>query len=246
MRFIGSGHTNDETLSSLIDGRLGASERARVEAHAEGCARCRDALEGLRAVRSALAALPPERAPHSFALREADVRSAPPTAARGFAWATPALSGIASLALIAFLTLASIDAFGGVSVGGGGTGGDALLGEGATSGDYAPAPDEGSRRPQGVAEDAADDYSDPEQCLNCAENDVRLSYSTSLLRNPELYGPPRPNFFGPPRPAGLPATRGLSGNENDDMALRIAESVAAATALVSIAGLAFLWRRRHA
>ena len=249
MRFFRNAeHPSDETLSARIDGQAGVSERARIDAHVAGCARCRDALDGMRAVRSALAALPRQRAPRSFALREADVRPEPRAPARGLGWASPVLSGVASLALVAFLTLVSIDAFGGGTTGG--AGGDTRSsgdGAAATAGAFAPLPGAESTGNDGDNQSAEDNtFSGGEFCVTatCA-NDSARDYNALLLRDATIYGPPRPGAFGPPRPPSLPATRGPIDEGESNTALRIAEGAAAATALVSIAGLALLWSRRR-
>jgi anti-sigma factor RsiW len=64
-----------DLLPDLLHGRLSAAERAEVDAHLRGCADCRDELELLRGMRSALrsapavsverivAEIPPYRAP---------------------------------------------------------------------------------------------------------------------------------------------------------------------------------------
>ena len=75
MRFGGQKHpVDDATLNAYVDGELGEAERARVEAHIDACATCRDAIAELRALGGAMSALPRARAPRSFALRESDVR----------------------------------------------------------------------------------------------------------------------------------------------------------------------------
>jgi anti-sigma factor RsiW len=72
-----------DLLPDLLHGRLGANERADVEAHLRDCADCRDELELLRSMRSALrrapavrvdrivAGIPPYRAP----MRQRSARS---------------------------------------------------------------------------------------------------------------------------------------------------------------------------
>jgi anti-sigma factor RsiW len=54
-----TGCPDDTVLAAFLDGRVADAERARLEAHLEGCARCRAAAEEARAIeRSPLAPLP--------------------------------------------------------------------------------------------------------------------------------------------------------------------------------------------
>lgn len=57
-----------ERLSAYLDGELGAEDRAALERHLPGCARCQAELADLRGVRALLRALPTPAAPRSFAL----------------------------------------------------------------------------------------------------------------------------------------------------------------------------------
>jgi hypothetical protein len=57
-----------ERLSAYLDGELGTEERAALERHLPGCARCQAELADLRGVRALLRALPMPAAPHSFVL----------------------------------------------------------------------------------------------------------------------------------------------------------------------------------
>ena len=126
----------DQELSAYVDGQLSPDARARVEQHIESCAACRETVDELRALRSALQALPREDAPRSFALREADVRPQAPQPAGMLTRATPLLSGVTAAAFIAFGVLVGIDS--GALDGGAGRGADdsaALISEEAADGD---------------------------------------------------------------------------------------------------------------
>jgi len=103
-----------EALSVYADGRLDVRPAAALEAHLASCGVCRGRLEELRAVRSALGALPAAEAPRSFRLRQADVEAAPAPAAAPVPWmrALPALSAVA---LVVFAVLVSVDLSGGRS-----------------------------------------------------------------------------------------------------------------------------------
>jgi hypothetical protein len=107
-----------ETLSAYADGALDAPARARVDVHLDSCLACREALGELRAVRRSLRELPRERAPRSFALREADVLPAPRPAAMPFGRAPALLAGLAMTAFLAFGVLVGVD----LSTGTGGDG----------------------------------------------------------------------------------------------------------------------------
>jgi hypothetical protein len=79
--------THEETrahLSALIDGALPVAEAARVEAHLEGCAVCRAALDDLRATVTMVREVEPMGAPEGFAGRvRARLEAAPQP---GAAW----------------------------------------------------------------------------------------------------------------------------------------------------------------
>ncbi|MCS6964108.1 anti-sigma factor [Thermoflexus sp.] len=81
-----------DRLSLYLDGRLDPGERARVEAHLRDCATCARSWETLRWTVQALRALPPVRAPRSFALRPEQVARVPQPVGwlRRTAWAMAA------------------------------------------------------------------------------------------------------------------------------------------------------------
>ncbi len=106
----GRHEVREEDLSAYVDGELNASALQRVEAHLEGCAACRESVTELRAVRQSVKELPRVPVPRSFVLREADVAAAPTKAGGGlFGTVTPLLSGVAAIALVAFVVLAGFD-----------------------------------------------------------------------------------------------------------------------------------------
>jgi hypothetical protein len=75
LRFL-RGHTPDiVALSAKLDGALDERDAARLDAHLMSCAACAGVLDGLRATRAALRAIPPVDAPRSFRLRAADVEA---------------------------------------------------------------------------------------------------------------------------------------------------------------------------
>jgi putative zinc finger protein len=56
-------HPDDVTLNEFADGTLPADRQREVEAHLSSCSSCRDIVDGLRRVRSAVRQLPPLAAP---------------------------------------------------------------------------------------------------------------------------------------------------------------------------------------
>jgi hypothetical protein len=102
---IESQHLEDGQLSSLIDGRLEADERAQADRHLAGCDRCRSALAGLQATVQLLRGLPELVPPRSFLLAEA-VR--PPLLLRLAPWTRAA----GALAAAVFVILVSADILG--------------------------------------------------------------------------------------------------------------------------------------
>lgn len=100
---------SDEQLSAYLDEQLVAAEGARVQAHVESCASCRETLDELRAVRSALRSLPSAASPRSYTLREADVQAPASVQTGWLPRAMPALSGLTAAALVAFVVLVGVD-----------------------------------------------------------------------------------------------------------------------------------------
>ena len=64
----------DNRLSEYLDGRLSATEAARIEEHVAHCADCAADLDGIRKTIATLQTLPEVEAPRSFAINEAMVR----------------------------------------------------------------------------------------------------------------------------------------------------------------------------
>jgi putative zinc finger protein len=105
--FLTRAHKPDiDALSALVDGALRAAEMQELEAHVAGCAVCSAELDGLRRVKSMLAALPQAEPSRSFRLRLADVEApAPrsPAPATGLLRAMPALAAVAAFVFVAVL-----------------------------------------------------------------------------------------------------------------------------------------------
>lgn len=100
-------HEPSDQLSAYADGELPAGELAAVEAHLGACPPCREALAGLREVKSALAAAPTRPMPPALiAALEADHARRLEAAPR-FAWLWPRL-WIPAGALAGALALATL------------------------------------------------------------------------------------------------------------------------------------------
>jgi anti-sigma factor RsiW len=102
----------DTDLSAYLDGELAPADRARVEAHLDGCDRCRARLSELRATASLISAMPSAR----------PSRSLVPVIRERFNWLRPmrSLSAFASGAFL-FVFLVTAVARSGSGLGGGTT-----------------------------------------------------------------------------------------------------------------------------
>jgi hypothetical protein len=103
---LGRAHTPDiDALSALVDGALDAPQTAALEAHIVGCERCAAELEGLRRVKTMLAALPQVEPARSFRVRPADVGATDPRTmpAGGLIRAMPALAAAAAVVFVGVL-----------------------------------------------------------------------------------------------------------------------------------------------
>jgi hypothetical protein len=221
-----SRHAVDEAaLSGYLDGALDERAGARVEAHLASCAGCRVALAELRALRSALQALPQVTAPRSFALREADVR--PRAAARApLGFYSRALSGVMTAAFLVFVMLVGLDVLGSGSMDEG-TGGAALS--------EAPrnAADGESALPSPLPSTSGFSESDQE----APSGDVALDERRDGEAGAATEEPA-------PEPAGAPAA--TRDNDGSDALLRAGEAAAGAVAIGAAGGLFFVVRRRRA
>lgn len=235
--FNGGHPITEAALSAYVDGELSAGERSRVERHLDGCATCRETLAGLRAVRSALQALPRATAPRSFALRQADVR--PRAAARSAGWfASPALAGVAMVALVSFFSLVSVD----LIVQSGGTADKSNTGA--------------------VVQPAADSFGFAEDQSERPPDDKDNRQAVGTLSGSDATATPLLPATGAPAEAGddddavlnyaeatavplLPATAAPAETDGDDgTVLHIAEAGTAALAVVAAGAFVFTRRRR--
>ena len=101
------GHKPDiDALSALIDGALEASAAHALEEHIAGCVACTAEFDGLRSVKSMLAALPQIEPARSFRVRLADVEAPAKPArapARALIRAMPALAAAAAVVFVGVL-----------------------------------------------------------------------------------------------------------------------------------------------
>ena len=207
----------DEELSAHIDGRL--KRAARLEAHIEACADCRETLAQLRALRSALLRLPRAAAPRSFALREADVRpGVAPRPAGALVRAPALLGGLASIAFVSFLTLVSVDLA------------TQPVEEGIPS----------------VASEASMDAQAGEVSEAAAEGETgdkppRRPRPAASQSRPEC----PPDTACPPGESAAPEPSPVAEAADDSrIPLRVGEAAAAAVALAAAGSLALVWWRR--
>ena len=100
------------TADAFADGELRGADAAGFERHIQSCAACAYRVAETRALREALAALPPVEAPRSFAITPEMAAAARPAraAARTPVYLTFARAG-AALSVAAFATVAAISAF---------------------------------------------------------------------------------------------------------------------------------------
>jgi len=218
--------TNDE-LNAYLDGALGESVLERIRGHVHACAICQEALEGLRAVQVSLRGLQ-AKAPRSFALREAAVRPALALPAGGLARATPLLSGVTALALIAFFAVVSFD------MSGGDFGSTNSKKTSSRYGEFSAASVDNASEPAPGASDTAS----LGEAERATDNTQRLTVTASGAAF---------NGTGAPPSATPEPEVGTSTDEDgdDDMKLRIAEGALAALALVSGGSALVLVRRRR-
>jgi len=96
----------DTELTAFVAGALAPAERARVAAHLESCADCRQAVEESRAVLGRLAAGGPVPPPIDWGRYGADLRARVQSAGRRSWWVRPMPAVLAAGAVTAVLLLA--------------------------------------------------------------------------------------------------------------------------------------------
>ena len=246
----------DEELNAFVDGELEESARRRVERHLESCAPCSEAVAGLRAVSRAMSELPAVRAPRSFALRRADVTPAPASAGTGlFGSVQPLLSGVAAIAIVAFVVLAGFD-----------IGADSSQGDdsdaASIAGDAESLQLSDARRSEVGDGDAAPSVDDgvPAQDAGALGDDENVvGYESNFTSDddedePAARGgaaPPEENTEDPQTRESGQAHAGDSiapalADDGDGMGLRVAEIVAAAVAIAAGGSVLLIWWRRRA
>jgi len=234
-------HCSETDLSAYLDAQLAGAAQERCDAHLRACGGCRDALDGLGAVRSSLRELPRASAPRSFRLREAQVGRAQVRRWPLLVQAMPLLSGMSAVSLVVFIGLVSVNVSGGVKLG--------------TSNDSKSS---GASSLMSADRGTAADSALPEGSENApvAPNALSGAPSGTLdTRQPEAATARNSEFFAADQAAGAaeatstaarpPAPVAVSSDNggDSDTAMHIAEAVAAALALGS-GGLAFTAYRR--
>jgi anti-sigma factor RsiW len=230
-------HASDDDLSAYLDGRLAAATRERIDGHLPGCAICQRALEGLRAVSSALQGLPAVRAPRSFALREADVR--PAARAGGLTRAMPLLSGMTAAALLAFFALVGFD------IAGGGSSSSSSASKGANV-ELLGASDTAKSLAQSNNMELA--MTATFERAAAAPNVFGSAVSTPDLATANTFADDAGTLVFRVAPSVVtpePGTaRVASASSNNDMGMHVAEAALASMALASGAGVIIVSRRR--
>ena len=105
-------HVAPALLSEYLDSRLTGRQAERVRMHLEACERCREELESLRATVALLKRMPVVTPRRSFVLRER------PVAAPRHMVPAWAMGAAASLVLLVFVAVVSLDVGGVLSTGG--------------------------------------------------------------------------------------------------------------------------------
>ena len=229
-------HCSEDDLSAYLDAQLPEGARERCAAHLDACSACRQALDGLSAVRSSLRALPRAAAPRSFRLREADVGSGQPKAP----WtvrAVPLLSGVSAVSLVAFVALVGVSASGGIDLG---TSSSKDFDGSVTSlqADGAATSAELSESSPLVPEAASGETPD----VSAGSSETQAFRNSTAYDNADSQGAAPVTPDSPPAPIAITAP--ADGDQDDNNAWYIAEAVAAAMA-VGAGGPAFAAYRRN-
>ncbi len=251
----------DEELNAFVDGELDESARPRVERHIASCAPCSAAVAELQAVSRAMSELPAVPAPHSFALREADVTPEPASGGMGvFGSATPLLSGVAAIAVVAFVVLAGID-IGSTTMQSDGS--DESSAAGVMESQFSATDRSFAEDGEAVAENVAPAVGDDDTLPPLADDATRDNGAAVESDSETASG------SDPEAPADLPAPRSeieddtlafeqgvdygagngpspLVDDDGDSTGLRVAESVAAAVAIAAGGSVLLIWWRRRA
>lgn len=99
----------DDLLPWYANASLTGAERDRVEVHLGSCARCREELKLLQALRAGVRRMPVEP-PTEFGLKRLlrDVRNSPPQLARSRTWWQPAMAAAALVIVIQGMLLINL------------------------------------------------------------------------------------------------------------------------------------------
>ena len=228
----GRHEVREADLSAYVDGELNASALQRVEAHLEVCAACRESVTELRAVRQSVKELPRAPVPRSFVLREADVAAAPTRAGGGlFGSVTPLLSGVAVIALVAFVVLAGFDI----------TSDTSNRDAGITVGDFSTS-DLDVESASEVPADAVVPQTSEREGYNAGDDGLpgELSPDDGEAVPPQLEGIRDENTD-----PGTDPQSAVASGDDDETGLRIAEALAGGIAVVAGGAALFIWWRRR-
>jgi hypothetical protein len=255
---------SNEELSALIDGQLAPDVSARVERHAAACAACAEKLSDLRSLRSTLADLPRAAAPRSFAVREADVRAAAAVTSDRWGRTQAVMSAATAAVFIAFGVLVAVDASPSMPS----LSSSDEDGAGDSSGPLSEAPaaegsgaesEGGAFVPGGATPHSVEDSLGAGQATSvpkeAADGDTASRPTDEATSGGELSydqndSPRVPGNIAvtptPPLPATEPPEDAAdAGGDDGPEGLRIAQAALAATGLVCLGGLAFVWWRRR-
>ncbi len=229
----GRHNVRKEDLSAYVDGELGAAALQRVEAHLEVCAACSESVTELRAVRQSVKELPRVPVPRSFVLREADVAAAPTRVGGGlFGSVTPLLSGVAAIAIVAFVVLAGFDI----------TSDSSNRGAGITAGEFSTSDDLEADAANEAPANAAVPQTSEREGYNAGDEGLP---GELILDDGEAAPPQEESISDDGTRLGTDPQSAVASGDDDETGLRIAEALAAGIAVVAGGAAWFIWWRRR-
>ena len=183
-------------------------------------------------MRQSVKELPRVPVPRSFVLREADVAAASATAGAGlFGNVTPLLSGVAAIAIVAFVVLAGFDI----------TSDSSNRDAGVTAGDFSTSDLEADSATEAPVNAAAPQTSEREDYG--AEDEGQLGELSP--DDGEAAPPEEESIRGDNASPGIEPRSELNLGDDDETGLRIAEGLAGGIAVVAGGAALFIWWRRR-